>query len=132
VKTAADIDRSSILSGLGGRNSEGVIGTDFKWDWPSPSGASFSFTLQNKLQGSIKDVRCLVVFYGVKGDPLDVAVVEYGNVIPAGLGKRISEHEVPSSVRDLTSAWVGRDGIYWELSPSARVEIRVLDFRLAE
>jgi Trypsin-like peptidase domain len=132
VKTAAGVDQGSILSGLGGRNTEGVIGTDFKWDWPSPSDASFSLTLQNKLHDSIRDVHCLVVFYGAKGDPLDVAVVQYQGLIPAGLGKRISGHEVPSSVRDLTSAWVGRDGVYWELNPSARVDIRVLDFRLAE
>jgi hypothetical protein len=132
VKIATGTDQASILSGLGGRSTEGVVGTDFKWDWPSPNDASFSFTLQNKLRDSIRDVHCLVVFYGAKGDPLDVAVVQYQGLIPAGLGKRISGHAVSGSVRDLTSTWVGRDSSYWELNASARVEIRVLDFRLAE
>jgi hypothetical protein len=132
VKTATGVEQGSILSGLGGRNTEAVSGTDFKWDWPSPYDAAFSFTLQNKLHDSVRDVYCLVVFYGIKGDPLDVAVVRYEGLIPVGLGKRISGNEVPGSVRDLTSTWVGRDGTHWELSPSARVEIRVLDFRIAE
>lgn len=132
VKTAMGVEQGSILSGLGGRNTEGVIGTDFKWDWPSPYDASFSFTLQNRLRDPIRNAYCLVVFYGAKGDPLDVAVVQYEGLIPAGLGKRVSGHEVPGSVRDLTSAWVGRDGVNWELNPLARVEIRVLDFRIAE
>jgi hypothetical protein len=131
AKTATGVEQG-LLSGLGSRNSEGVLGTDFKWDWPSPDDATFSFTLQNKLREPITDTYCLVVFYGLRGDPLDVAVVQYQGLIPAGLGKRVSHHEVPSSVRDLTSKWVGQDGIYWELNTPARVEIRVLDFRIAE
>lgn len=70
------------------------------------------------------------MFYSSKGDPLDVAEVRYEGLIPAGLGKRISGNGVPKSVLDLTSAWEQRNG--WELVPPAKVEIRVLDFRIAE
>jgi hypothetical protein len=132
VRTASGAEQESVFSGLGGRNTEGVVGADFKWDWPSPYAAAFSFTLQNKLRDSIRDVYCLVIFYGPNGNPLDVAEVQYQGSVPAGLGKRISGHEVSGSVRDLTSTWVGRDGSTWELNPSARVEMRVLDFRIAE
>ena len=39
-----------------------------------------------------------VVFYGTKGDPLDVAVVQYQGLIPAGLGKRSRTNSLVAAI----------------------------------
>jgi hypothetical protein len=57
----------------------------------------------------------MVVFYDKIGNPVDAKEERFTDVIPGGLAKRIATH-VDDSVHSL----------------SIRVEIRVLDFRIAE
>ncbi len=120
----------SILSDLGGRSSEGVIGTQFIWNKQILLGmvayyhGEYTFSLKNQLRESIKNIYCLVVFYDQSDSPIDVDVIEYKSPIPAGLARRVSG-KVDGSVQRLTT----RDG---SVTPSTKVEFRILDFQLLE
>jgi hypothetical protein len=120
----------SILSDLGGKSSEGVIGTQFIWDRGIMMGmvdyhhGAYTFSLRNQLRESIKNIYCLVVFYDQNNSPIDVDVIQYKSVIPGGLARRASG-KVDGSVQKLTS----RD---FEVTPSTKVEFRILDFQLLE
>lgn len=106
--------QNSISSGIGGRSTEGVVGTQFTWD--EFMGGRFSFTLRNQLRYNIKDVSYLVIFYDSQGDPVDVYMqreIEIKPEIPAGLAKRVTGY-VNESVRKL----------------SATVQFRILDFKI--
>jgi len=121
----------SILSDLGGRSNEGVIGSQFMWDsyisfgivFPLSHG-KFTFSLRNQLRETVKDVYALVVFYDEHNAPIDVAVVKYTDQILPGLAKRVNGR-VDGSVQKLTTP----DG---SVAPSTTVEIRILDFTLSE
>jgi len=108
----------SILSDLGGRSSEGVIGGQLAWDLPGNqfSGA-YSFSLRNRLREPVKNIYCLLIFRDTQGNPLDIDVVEFKGLIPAGLAKRVTSR-VHESVGVLTK-W--RD---------SAVEFRILDFEI--
>ena len=110
----------SILADLGGRSSEGVVGGQFAWQTPNYQYAGeYSFSLRNQLRENVKNVYCLIVFRDTQGSPLEVDVVRFNNVIPAGLAKRITSH-VDGSIGVLTK-WQG-----------SAVEFRILNFEIAE
>ena len=113
----------SILDDFGERNTEGMIGTLFTWDYKFPAGP-YSFTLRNYLRESVKDVFCLVVFYGPDDEPIDIDVILCEEVIPAGLAKRFKS-KVDQSVQDITTK-------YGEKSPMTKIEFRILDFKILE
>ncbi len=108
----------SILADLGGRSSEGVIGGQLAWDLPGNqfSGA-YSFSLRNRLREPVKKVYCLLIFRDTQGNPLDIDVVEFKGLIPAGLAKRVTSR-VHESVGVLTK---------WR---NSAVEFRILDFEI--
>jgi hypothetical protein len=106
----------SILAGLGGRGAEGVVGAQLTWDVPgNPYIGGYSFTLRNQLRAAVQKVYCLVIFRDSEGKALDVDLVKFDSVIPAGLARRVSG-KVHSSIGVLTE---------WK---SSAVEFRVLDF----
>lgn len=108
----------SILSDLGGRSSEGVIGGQLTWDLPGNQfSGGYSFSLRNQLRQPVKNVYCLVVFRDAQRNPLDVAVMQFNGVIPAGLAKRVTG-QVHSSIGVLTK---------WS---SSAAEFRILDFEI--
>ena len=108
----------SILSGLGGRNSEGVVGGQLAWNMPQNQfSGSYSFSLRNKLKENVRNVHCLIVFRGLNGVPIDIDIVRYTGLIPPGLAKRTSS-EVHPSIGVLTK-W--RD---------TAAEFRILDFEI--
>lgn len=110
----------SILADLGGRSSEGVVGGQFTWQVPENRFVGdYSFSLRNQLRESVKNVYCLIVFRDTQGNPLEVDVVRFNNVIPAGLAKRITS-KVDGSIGVLTK-WQG-----------SAVEFRILNFEIAE
>jgi hypothetical protein len=84
----------------------------------------YTFSLKNQLRESIRNVFCLVVFYDQNGSPIDVDVIKYKNPIPSGLAKRVSG-KVDGSVQRLTTPDLS-------VTPSTKVEFRILDFQLAE
>jgi hypothetical protein len=114
----------SILTDLGGGNSEGVIGGQLTWDYAfSVTPGGYTMSLRNKLRENVKNVYCLVIFYDTQGDPIDIDAVQYQGVIPAGLAKRVTSR-VDGSIQKLTTA-VGAT------SPQTKVEFRILDFEIA-
>ena len=122
--------KRSILSGLGEKSSEGVIGTQFVW-WSFvqyelifPYNGRYSLSLRNQLRESVKNVYMLVVFYDSQGSPLDVNVVRYSGLIPAGLAKRVFG-QTDGSVQKITTP-------KRRATPSTRVEFRILDFEIAD
>ncbi len=110
--------QGSILADLGGRSSEGVVGGQLTWDMPGNEfSGMYSFSFRNQLRESVKNVYCLLVFRDAKGNPLDVDVIRFNGMIPAGLAKRI------------TSSVHGSIGVLTEWKGSA-VEFRILDFEI--
>ena len=103
----------SVLGQLGGKSVEGVVGENLAWKYDFAYG-EYSISIRNKLDEPVEDVYCLVVFLDEKKTPIDVDVVRYRDMIPAGLAKRVTS-KVDESVQKLTR-WL---------------EFRVLDFRLA-
>jgi len=120
----------SILSDLGGRSTEGVIGTQFIWKTSISLGmvyyyhGAYTFSLKNQLRESIKNIYCFVIFYDLNNSPIDVDIIEYKSLIPAGLARRVSG-KVDGSVQKLTTL----DG---DIEPITKVEFRILDFQILE
>ena len=106
----------SILSDLGGRSAESVVGSHFAWTYPG--NGYFTFSVRNNLREPVTNVVCLVIFYGRDGLPIETEL----SVIPGPIGGNLAKRSVQlgrnpaAEVKDLT----------------ARIEIRVLDFQLAE
>jgi len=110
---------NSILNDLGGKSNEGVIGTLFTWSYPALYMPHYSFSLRNKLRQPVKGVYCLLIFYTNDGEPIDFKLVQFNEIIPAGLAKRVSGY---------TAA-----GVHELVGNSLRnVEIRVLDFKIED
>ena len=120
--------KRSILAGLGGRSSEGVIGGQLIWKSgfynAGVLGGDYSFSLRNQLRENVKNVYLFVVFYDAQDNPIEVDAVQYRGSIPAGLAKRVTS-KVDGSVQELTT----RD---LSVKPHTKVEFRVLDFEIVE
>ena len=114
---------SSILADIGGQSTDGVTGDKLIWNITAPSGY-YTFSLRNQLHENVRNVYCLVVFYDAQGDPIDVDVVQFQGLIPAGLAKRV-ESNVHSSVQEMTTKWISK-------IPHTKVELRILDFEIVE
>ena len=115
---------SSILADIGGRSTDGVIGGKLTWNAEYDQYGGYTFSLQNQLRENVRNVSCLVVFYDAQGDPIDVDVVQFQELIPAGLAKRV-ESNVHDSVQELTTQWGYK-------TPHTKVELRILDFEIVE
>jgi S1-C subfamily serine protease len=110
----------SILADLGGKSTEGVTGAQMAWQLPNNQfSGSYSFSLRNQLRESVQNVYCLVIFTDNTGTPVDVDIVQYRGVIPAGLAKRVNG-DVDGSVGVVTQ---------WRTSAA---QFRILDFQMAE
>ena len=117
MQTKSAETQRSILADLEGPGSEGVVGSHFSWDKISISG-NYTFSVRNPLREPIRDIICLVIFYASDGLPIETEVITIPGPIGGGLARRSPESGRPfaDGVRDLT----------------AKTEIRILDFRLAE
>ena len=115
---------NSILADIGGRSTDGVIGGKLTWEHEYGQSGYYSFSLQNRLRENLRNVSCLVVFYDVQGDPIDVEVVQFQGLIPPGLAKRVTS-KVHKSVQELTT----HNG---SKTPHTKVELRILDFEIVE
>jgi S1-C subfamily serine protease len=113
----------SILADLGGRSSEGVAAGQLTWEYSQLQEGSYAFSLRNQLRENVKNVYCLVIFYDAQSNPIDIDVVRYQDLIPAGLAKRVTS-KVDGSVQKLTT----QKG---SMSPRTKVEFRILDFGIA-
>ena len=117
MQTKSAETQRSILADLEGPGSEGVAGSHFSWHEFSSIG-HYTFSVRNTLREPIRDVLCLVIFYASDGLPIETEFI----TIPGPIGGRLAKRSPTSGridageVRDLT----------------AKTEIRILDFRLAE
>jgi hypothetical protein len=128
---------SSVFDVLRKGEREPVVGTLFSWE----VGGTFSFSLRNNLQRAITNIVCLVVFYDLAGQPIDVSIVKCKNAIPPGLAKRTGG-SVDSSVERLNSPISPSelDAMYGRTTnPSlmpkplrGKIEFRILDFTIVE
>ena len=138
--------KRSILADLGGRSVDGVTGGKLTWQdtdgWKYGAGiniyadTSYSFSLRNRLREGVRNVYCLVVFYDEQGEPIDVDVVQFQGLIPAGLAKRVKSKASDSSVKEMSTSYrairnIGRS-IERGFITGTRVEFRVLDFEIVE
>jgi hypothetical protein len=122
----------SILAELGGRSVEGVVGGSFAWaNQLYEIDGRYTITLKNQLREPIRNVYCLVVFYGRDGNPLDVSIIRSHEVIPGGLGKRISG-TVDASVKRLTTPPSRDNRFLSSFEPATKVEFRILDFEIVQ
>ncbi|MFZ2330573.1 MAG: S1C family serine protease, partial [Atribacterota bacterium] len=115
-----DKSKKSIVSEIGKQSSEGVVAGQIAWKYSHAQNGSYSFSLQNKLRENVKNIYCFVIFYDSSGNPIDVDPVQYRDIIPAGLAKRVTIR-VHESVQKLTTK-------FGSIEPHTKVEIRVLHF----
>jgi trypsin-like peptidase len=127
---------SSLIAALGERSVDGVVPTQFVWDiartYPDSAGSvSYSFSVQNKLRDSVRNVYWLVVFYDKNSNPVDFRFETVAELIPAGLAKRVYgavQMDVFKLSADYSTNGYSRiDYLY-----RTRVEIRILDFELVQ
>jgi len=123
----------SILSDLGGRSVEGVVGGTFAWaNQYYERDGKYTITLRNQLREPVRNIYCLVVFFDRNGNPLDVDMLHHRDVIPPGLGKRASG-DVDPSVKRLTTPGSERyNGVLSSFEPDTKVEFHVLDFEIVQ
>ncbi|MGO9307323.1 MAG: S1C family serine protease [Candidatus Korobacteraceae bacterium] len=106
---------------LGSRNTDGVTGVEWRFEPPCAgctllaSRGDYTFSLKNQLKEDVKNVYCLAVFFDKDKNPIDVDVINYPGLIPAGLAKRINS-KVDASVAEMAKY----------------VQFRILDFEIAE
>ena len=115
---------SSILADIGGRSTDGVTGGKLTWTYTAMQSGDYAFSLRNQLRENVRNIYCFVIFYDVQGDPIDVDVVQFRGLIPAGLAKRVTS-KVDSSVQALTTRSMAA-------RPHTKVEFRILDFEIVE
>lgn len=112
----------SILSDLGGRSSEGVVGSQLIWKYSHVQDGNYTISFRNQLREGVKNVYCLVIFHDTQGNPIEIDIVNYQGFIPAGLAKRIGS-SVDGSVQKLTTTSGSN-------SPRTKVEFRILNFEI--
>lgn len=107
----------SILSDLGGRSAESVVGSHFAWNDNQFMGY-YTFSVRNNLREAVRDVVCLIIFYGRDGLPIETETTIIRGPVGGNLAKRSGQlgRLQADQVRNLT----------------AKTEIRVLDFQFAE
>ena len=88
----------------------------------------FSFSLINQLREPVKNIVCLLAFFDLDGNPIDVSSVNYSGAIPAGLAKRINGRVDPS----VEKLCVGRTLEPYPRKPKGRIEFQILDFEITE
>jgi len=110
----------SILADLGGKSTDGVICAQIRC-----YGSTYYFSILNKLREPIAKIVCLVVFYDSNDEPIDIDIVKYDGVIPAGLAKR-SQGSFDYDVYELLN--VDTD----TRLPKTKIEFRILDFQIME
>ena len=108
--SAASALVSKTQSYVGNRDADDLTLAEWHFDrdclaWIAITGSAscgnYTFSLRNKLKDDVKSVYGLIVFLDKDQLPVDVDVVNYSGVIPAGLAKRMSSR-VDKSVAELT------------------------------
>lgn len=141
-KTRPSTAKRSILAALGGKGTEGITGGRFTWTRKDGhkflvyADRGYSFSLQNHLRESVRNVHYLVIFNDKYGVPVDVQVLQYRGLIPAGLAKRITQWVSDISVKKFSTRWQPQRNVGGPYEKGfiikTRVEFRILDFEIVE
>lgn len=121
--------KDSILSGLGGKSTEGITMESFLWDDDYDNSyvrnQGFTFSIRNHLRSTVTNIIVLVIFYDSNNRPLDVVPKKFNGPIPAKLARRVGS-SVDYSVKKIITSYKGiskfRD------TPDTKVEYRILNF----
>ena len=120
----------SLLTDFSNQGVEGVTGGKFTWVSDSNQGfdqLGYTFSIQNRLRESVKNVRYLVIFYDKLGDPIDVTFDQFEGIIPAGLAKRHKGKISDYSVRKLSTR---TESDVFSSVAETFVKFRILDYEL--
>jgi hypothetical protein len=131
ASVAPQSSERSIVAQMGSAGSVGVTGEKFLWKDSFWEYGDYSFTLTNHLDRAVEDIDGLVIFYGKDGSVLDTGEIEYDGTIPPRLGERL-KGSVDPSVKKLTTPPGDQFGYSSALTPSTKVEFRILNFTIAQ
>lgn len=124
-------EETSIFDNFGKSNIEGVIGEKFKWVTGLTYDGSFSFTIRNLLNRSIKDIHCIIIFYDYDNKPIDYIIINYYFLIPPKLAKRVPA-TVGMEVKKMITPRDPDSEYLTQLKPATKVEFRILSFNIAD
>jgi len=119
----------SILSDLGGKSTEAVVVENLVWDNKFFIGGDYSYTIKNKLREPVKGIVGILIFYDLKGNPIDFQMISYENIVPGGFGKRVNGR-VDESVKRLSTR--PRPGYDNSHDRPDKIEYRILFFDVVE
>jgi S1-C subfamily serine protease len=126
----------NLFSILGSESdTSGVIGESFMWDGDISGSLSgygqFSFALRNRSEQTVKNIKGLAIIYDRNGNPADFSRIDYYGAIPPGLARRL-RGTFDSSVKPLTTPISPQNQYEYSLTPSTKVEFRILSFEIEE
>jgi hypothetical protein len=131
------VTEKSFLANLeSDKPTDGVLGENFIWDDSTDVTGNFTYSIRNTLKEPIKNVQTLIIFYDQAGKPLDVYTMTYESTtmfdgtVPSGLAKRLHGF-VDASIKKLTTGPAKDNPYLYADKPKTKVEIRVLNFDLA-
>jgi hypothetical protein len=126
-EVAINQGKKSLIEDFGGPSTEGVVIENLTFD----GGGLFSFSLVNKMRVPVRNIYGHIIFYDLKGNPLDVVTFNMtGDTIPAGLAKR-TERYINTTVMQLNTPSYLRFSSSPQ-RPQGRIEYRILDFQIGE
>ena len=118
-----------------GSQQDAVIGADFRWDgdpnmtlW---NVGKFSYSLRNVSRTNLRNVYGLIIFYGRNREVIDINPIEYEQIIPAGLARRITGIVDPS-IKNLTTRTSPENQYMADDTPFTPIEFRILYFELID
>ncbi len=118
-----------------GSQQDAVIGADFRWDgdpnmtlW---NVGKFSYSLRNVSRTYLRNVYGLIIFYGRIREVIDINPIEYEQIIPAGLARRITGIVDPS-IKNLTTRTSPENQYMADDTPFTPIEFRILYFELID
>jgi len=118
----------AIWGDFGSPSTDAIIAKEFIWKHtyqnPFFSKVEYSFSLKNNLREAVRNVICLVIFFGASGEPVDADLVNCRDVIPGGLARRVMS-EVDQSVQAVTTENNSP-------RPKRQPEFRILNFEIVQ
>lgn len=138
--------RDSYTDSFGNRNISGIKCEHFLWSDTSElsSYGSFTFSIRNELNATIKNILIVIIFYDSNNKPLDIyeyesdpdrqigVLVISGFSIPPNLARRVYGR-VDISVKKLTTRLITENyARKWSNTPFTKIEFRVLSFELVK
>ena len=118
-----------------GSQQEAIVGSDFRWDGDPQmtlwSNGEYSYSLRNVSRTSVKDIYGIIIFYGNDDNVIEISPIQYKNIVPTGLAKRVTGW-VDASVKKLTTRKSPENKYMANDVPSTNIEFRILYFEFVE